>query len=53
LNPNTTNNEPKQAIPKATLIVVFLPKLSDVNDEIKNPTNDPKYGELLMISKRY
>lgn len=52
LSPKTTSNEPKLATPKDTAMVGLRPKLSAVNEEMMNPSKDPKYGELLMTSKR-
>lgn len=52
LNPNTTMIEPKVASPNETDIVIFLPKLSEMKEKTINPSKDPKYGQVLIISKR-
>lgn len=51
--PVTIIRDPKLATPNDIDMVILRPMLSEVKEEMTNPSKEPKYGLLLMMSSRY
>ena len=52
LIPVDIRTHPNEATLNVIIMVVLLPKLSDMYEKIINPKSEPKYGQLLTISSR-